>query len=60
VNRKYWFDRVSITEVLDQEIDRVQASQLKPEDLVQFKKNALPVLESLGYIADRRQRQAAA
>jgi len=60
VNRKYWFDRISITDVLDQKIDQVQASQLSPADLAQFEKHALPVLEYLGYAADGRQRQAAA
>lgn len=60
VNREYWFDRVSITDVLDREINQVQASQLSPVGLAQFEKHVLPVLEYMGYAADGRQPQVAA
>ena len=59
-NRKYWFDRTSISHVLDKKIDRLQASQLSPEDRARFENEAFPVLESLGYAAERPQRQVAA
>jgi hypothetical protein len=49
VNRKYWFDRNTIGELLDPTIDERQASRLSDREVGEFNKEASAALEYLGY-----------
>jgi len=49
VGRKYWFDALSIHEILVPNISAVQAEALSDEDRKSFEKEAGPILDIFGY-----------
>ena len=51
-HRKYWFTRETISEILEQDIDRRQASRLDEEDVRAFRRRARGALSYFGYSPD--------
>ncbi len=49
VNRKYWFDRENISEIIKTDIDEIQAGQLSNGDREAFEQNASSMLKYFGY-----------
>jgi hypothetical protein len=49
LNHHYWFDRSTISQLLDRQVDALQESALGLQDRQQFATHAGQMLESLGY-----------
>ncbi|MEX2601286.1 MAG: hypothetical protein WD355_06535 [Balneolaceae bacterium] len=48
-NRKYWFDRSTIGNILDPDINRTQASRLQPDMIRDFNREASDAMNYFGY-----------
>ena len=50
VNRKYWFDRDNISEIIKADIDKIQADQLSRGDREAFEQKVMSRLKHFGYV----------